>query len=279
MEAVLDDPVHPDQPGQDHLHRGPPAAAGEDHPGRRLEAAADHRRGRRGRGSVDPGRQQDPRHLQRGRGQGPRLRRPPQGDAAATWRSSPAPRSSPRRSASSSTRPAWTCSAVPAESPSPRTTPRSSRAPAKVRGRHPVASRRSSAEIESTDSDWDREKLQERLAKLAGGVCRHQAPVPPPRWSLKETKHRHRGRGAQRQAPPSRRASSPVVAWPCSRPAASSRSWSWTATRPPVPRSSASAAGCALTQIAVNAALRATSWWRRSPQPGTPGQRPERRDR
>ncbi len=27
------------------------------------------------------------------------------------------------------------------------------------------------AEIESTDSDWDREKLQERLAKLAGGVA------------------------------------------------------------------------------------------------------------
>ena len=27
------------------------------------------------------------------------------------------------------------------------------------------------AEIEKTDSDWDREKLQERLAKLAGGVC------------------------------------------------------------------------------------------------------------
>src|SRR5699024_9421639 len=27
------------------------------------------------------------------------------------------------------------------------------------------------AEIEQSDSDWDREKLQERLAKLAGGVC------------------------------------------------------------------------------------------------------------
>ena len=27
------------------------------------------------------------------------------------------------------------------------------------------------AEIERTDSDWDKEKLQERLAKLAGGVC------------------------------------------------------------------------------------------------------------
>src|ERR1700744_6068128 len=26
-------------------------------------------------------------------------------------------------------------------------------------------------EIEGTDSDWDREKLQERLAKLSGGVC------------------------------------------------------------------------------------------------------------
>src|SRR6202012_4257258 len=26
-------------------------------------------------------------------------------------------------------------------------------------------------EIENTDSDWDREKLQERLAKLAGGVA------------------------------------------------------------------------------------------------------------
>jgi chaperonin GroEL len=27
------------------------------------------------------------------------------------------------------------------------------------------------SEIENTDSDWDREKLQERLAKLSGGVC------------------------------------------------------------------------------------------------------------
>ena len=27
------------------------------------------------------------------------------------------------------------------------------------------------AEIERTDSSWDREKLSERVAKLAGGVC------------------------------------------------------------------------------------------------------------
>ena len=44
-------------------------------------AAADRRRGRRGRGAGDPGRQQAPRHPQHLRGQGPRLRRPPQGDA------------------------------------------------------------------------------------------------------------------------------------------------------------------------------------------------------
>ena len=38
------------------------------------QAAGDHRRGRRGRGPGHPGRQQDPRHLQVGRRQGPGLR-------------------------------------------------------------------------------------------------------------------------------------------------------------------------------------------------------------
>jgi hypothetical protein len=46
------------------------------------QAAADHRRGRRGRGPRDARRQQDPRHLHVVRRQGPGLRRPPQGDAA-----------------------------------------------------------------------------------------------------------------------------------------------------------------------------------------------------
>ncbi len=45
------------------------------------QAAADHRRGRRGRGPRDPGRQQAPRHLHRCCGQGPRLRRSPQAHA------------------------------------------------------------------------------------------------------------------------------------------------------------------------------------------------------
>ncbi len=45
------------------------------------------------------------------------------------------------------------------------------------------------AEIENTDSDWDREKLQERLAKLAGGVC------------VIRGRRRHRGGAEGAQAP------------------------------------------------------------------------------
>ncbi|MQY16467.1 60 kDa chaperonin 1 [Streptomyces sp. RB5] len=45
------------------------------------------------------------------------------------------------------------------------------------------------AEIESTDSDWDREKLQERLAKLAGGVCVIKVGAAT-EVELKERKHR-----------------------------------------------------------------------------------------
>src|SRR5690606_20100517 len=44
-------------------------------------------------------------------------------------------------------------------------------------------------EIETTDSDWDREKLQERLAKLAGGVCVIRVGAAT-EVELKERKHR-----------------------------------------------------------------------------------------
>ena len=44
-------------------------------------------------------------------------------------------------------------------------------------------------EIENTDSDWDREKLQERLAKLSGGVVVIKAGAPT-EVELKEKKHR-----------------------------------------------------------------------------------------
>jgi chaperonin GroEL len=45
------------------------------------------------------------------------------------------------------------------------------------------------AEIESSDSDYDREKLQERLAKLAGGVAVIKAGAAT-EVELKERKHR-----------------------------------------------------------------------------------------
>jgi hypothetical protein len=52
--------------------RRPAAAAGEGH--RRRQAAVHPGRGRRGRGALDAGRQQDPRHLQRRRGEEPGVR-------------------------------------------------------------------------------------------------------------------------------------------------------------------------------------------------------------
>jgi len=45
------------------------------------------------------------------------------------------------------------------------------------------------SEIENSDSDWDREKLQERLAKLAGGVCVVRVGAAT-EVELKEKKHR-----------------------------------------------------------------------------------------
>ena len=45
------------------------------------------------------------------------------------------------------------------------------------------------AEIEATDSDWDREKLQERLAKLSGGVAVIKAGAAT-EVEMKEKKHR-----------------------------------------------------------------------------------------
>src|SRR5208282_44161 len=45
------------------------------------------------------------------------------------------------------------------------------------------------AEIENSDSDWDREKLQERVAKLSGGVAVLRAGAAT-EVELKEKKHR-----------------------------------------------------------------------------------------
>ncbi len=80
------------------------------------------------------------------------------------------------------------CSAAPASSPPPRTRRRSSRVPVtptQIQGR--VNQIR--AEIEKSDSDYDREKLQERLAKLAGGVAVIKVGAAT-EVELKERKHR-----------------------------------------------------------------------------------------
>ena len=53
-------------------------------------------------------------------------------------------------------------------------------------------------EIENTDSDWDREKLEERLAKLAGGVAVIKVGAAT-ETALKERKRRGRGCGARGQ--------------------------------------------------------------------------------
>src|SRR5579875_2556706 len=49
--------------------------------------------------------------------------------------------------------------------------------------------RQTRTEIDNTDSDWDREKLQERLAKLSGGVCVLRVGAAT-EVELKEKKHR-----------------------------------------------------------------------------------------
>ena len=79
-------------------------------------------------------------------------------------------------------------SAAPARSSSTRTRPRSSTAPV-TRIRSSPASSRSRREIETTDSDFDREKLQERLAKLAGGVAVVKVGAAT-ETEMKEKKHR-----------------------------------------------------------------------------------------
>ena len=168
MEAVLEDALHPDPRQEDLGDEGPAPGPREGRPDR--QAAAHHRRGRRGRGARHAGRQQAPRHAQ-GRGrQGAGLRRSPQGDAARHRRSSPAARSSSRNSASSSRTPSLTdlgrAKRVVVDKDN-TTIIEGAGKEDDIKGR--IEQIR--AAIEKSTSDYDREKLQERLAKLAGGVA------------------------------------------------------------------------------------------------------------
>ncbi|XGU21858.1 TCP-1/cpn60 chaperonin family protein [Rhodococcus sp. 3Y1] len=80
-----------------------------------------------------------------------------------------APSSTPT-SASRSRKPASSCSAALAALSSPRTRRSSSTVQAPLTTSRPAFAQLR-REIENTDSDWDREKLEERLAKLSGGVA------------------------------------------------------------------------------------------------------------
>ena len=134
------------------------------------QAAADHRRGHRGRGARHARGQQAARHAQRRRREGPGLRRSPQGDAPG--HGDPHRRPGHRRGARSQARerrPSRTSARPSAWSRSTRTTRRSSTARRRRTSRAAVKEIRN--QIEETTSDYDREKLQERLAKLVGGVA------------------------------------------------------------------------------------------------------------
>ena len=179
-------PVRPDHHPEDLGDRRPAAAAGEGRPGR--QAAADRRRGRRRRGAVDAGRQRDPQDAQGRRGQGARLRRPPQGDAAGHGH--------PHRRQVVSPEVGLKLDQVGLEVLGTarrvmvtKDDHDDRRRRRRRRARSPTGSPRSSAEIEDTDSDWDREKLQERLAKLGRRRRRHQG------------RRGHRGRAQGAQAP------------------------------------------------------------------------------
>ena len=74
------------------------------------------------------------------------------------------------------------------------------------------------AEIENTDSDWDKEKLQERLAKLSAAWPSSRS-APPPRWSSRRRSTASRT-PSRRPGRPSRKAWSPVAAPPSCEPAA-----------------------------------------------------------
>jgi chaperonin GroEL len=183
MEAVLDEPVHPAHPGQDQLgldllpllekvvQAGKPLLiVAEDVDGEALSTSSSTR-------SAAP----SPRPRQ-----GARLRRPPQGHARGHRRLT---------GARSSRRGRLKLDQVGLEvlgaarrvvvTKEDTTIVDGSGDAEAVSGRIGQIK----AEIERTDSDWDREKLQERLAKLAGGVCVIGVGAAT-EVELKERKHR-----------------------------------------------------------------------------------------
>ena len=186
MEAVLEEPYILIANSKISARQGPAPAAREGHADR--QAGPGPGRGRRGRGPGHARGQQDPWHVQVRRGQGPRVRRPPQGDAAGHRDPHRRPGDLRGGRPQARERHARPARAPPARSSSRRTRPRSCEGAGKdedIKGRI----NQIKSEIEKTDSDYDREKLQERLAKLSGGVAVIKVGAAT-EVELKEKKHR-----------------------------------------------------------------------------------------
>ena len=185
MEAVLEDAyvlLHRDKICAD---RRPAPAAGEG--ARRRQAAADHRRGRRGRGPVHAGGQLDPQDHPGRRGQVAVLRRPAQGVHGRPRhrhrRHGDQPRGRPQAGRGGLDLLGTVRRAVVTKDTTTLVEGGGSKADVEAR----VAQLK--REIEDSDSDWDREKLQERLAKLSGGVAVIKVGAAT-ETALKERKHR-----------------------------------------------------------------------------------------
>ena len=142
-----------------------PARAG----GAVRQAAAGHRRGRRGRGACHARGQQAARRPEGRRGQGARLRRSPQGHAAGHRRAHRRP-----GDLRGSRHQARECHARHARPRQEGVITKDDTTIVDGAGKKADIEARVAqikAQIEDTTSDYDREKLQERLAKLAGGVA------------------------------------------------------------------------------------------------------------
>ena len=133
-------------------------------------AAAPDRRGHRRRGAGDPGGQQAPGHAPRGRRQGARLRRPPQGHAGG--HRGPDGR---RRCIAEDEGFKLENATLDSLGKAKRVViTKDNTTLVDGDGKQDQISARINqikAQTESTTSDYDREKLQERLAKLSGGVA------------------------------------------------------------------------------------------------------------
>ena len=167
MIAELEDVLHPAAREEALRPAGDAAAARGG--GADRQAAADHLGGRRGRGDRHARGQQAARRPE-GRGrQGAGLRRPPQGDARG--------HRDPHRRAADLGGPRHQARDRDAGDARPRQEGRDREGEDHDRRRRRQAKdiegrvAQIKAQIEETTSDYDREKLQERLAKLAGGVA------------------------------------------------------------------------------------------------------------